>query len=142
MVPQIRDERRDTEELERRLEAYRRYAVLVTQQAQALQDGDLERFQVLTGARQALQEKLTDRDLDVSHTAEDPRIQGLVARARLELEAAAEADRAILDALGRMRQETARDIRAIEEREDNLRRYVREDESGHGAGRPRINIRL
>jgi len=128
--------------VEDRLEALRRYSTLVVHQARALEDDDLDRFQALADEREELQEAL-DEDGPVELTGHDsPGVQHLLDRTRTALQAAAEADAAILARLGRTRRETATDLRAMEAREPQVRRYLHEEESGSGAGRSRINIRL
>ena len=127
--------------VEDRLEALRRYATLVIHQARALEDDDLDRFQELADEREVLQEALDDAE-PVELGLDSPGVQQLLNRAGTELRAAAEADASILARLGRTRRETATDIRAMEARGPQVRRYLREEESGRVTGRSRINIRL
>lgn len=143
MSPALASRRRnDADATLRRLEAYRRYARLVAWQAEALEAGDLDRFQALSQDRELLQESLEAEEPVENGALADPRIADLAARVRLELQRAARTGEALEEGLTRLRDRTAADIRAMEARESSVRRYVTEDEAGAGGARARVNIRL
>lgn len=116
-----------------RLGQYVRYAELVAEQEHSLEAGDLERFEELGKLAADLREQIGSVGPD------DPMGGQAVDGAARVLEEALAANGRIQDRLSRFRRESADDIRSVERRGPQARRYVSDSTE---APKGRIDLKL
>jgi hypothetical protein len=109
--------------LSTRVDAFTRYADLVTAQLTALGEGDLEAFGLLADRRDELAAEIDAAPSLTELVADDE----LLSRARAELTRGTEAARVVEESLLAMRQETQHALESLETRGRALRQYLETD---------------
>ena len=129
--------------LKTRLAAYSRYAAVVQEQLQALQEENVDRFAELADDRAEIQEEMDAVVGAIPLSDElDAEEREMLEAAQEELGRALEVDRDIEGRLVRLRAAVGGQIKALSERNGNAKQYVAESERST-KGRPsRLNVRF
>ncbi|HEY8484275.1 MAG TPA: hypothetical protein VIL13_06680 [Longimicrobiales bacterium] len=115
-------------DLRRRRDGYARYAALLGQQVEALEQGELSRFEELADRRDALARELDQAGAvpvqEVGAGLADPEVERLVAEIRQTLERCRAVELEVRERLRRLRDDTLQAIQALDERRGVIERYA------------------
>lgn len=129
--------------LKTRLAAYSRYAAVVQEQLQALQEEDIDKFAELAEDRSEIQDEM-DAVVGTIPLSDDlaPEERELLLAAEEEVGQTISLDQEIEGRLLRLRAKVGGQIKALSERNGNAKQYVAESERSK-EGRPsRLNVRF
>ena len=129
--------------LQKRLEAYARYAAVVRAQFQALQEEDVSRFSELAGQRQEIQDSLDEVDPQEPGAGPgDHQEEELLKGVRNDLVEVLALDREIQRKLTRLRGQVASQLRDISSRTGSAREYLSRDAGPEPTHGTRVNVRF
>lgn len=118
--------------LRRRREAYARYASVLSDQLEALEDEDIGRVAELTDRREEVTDRLLEQEgEELPGVPDDPPegTRSLASDVHEHLERCVDLDSEVRERLERLRDSTLEAIRTSREREENARTYIRTDEA-------------
>jgi cell division protein ZapA (FtsZ GTPase activity inhibitor) len=129
--------------LKTRLAAYSRYAAVVQEQLQALQEEDIDKFAELAEDRSEIQDEM-DAVVGTIPLSDDlgPEERELLKAAEEEVGQAVSLDEEIESRLLRLRANVGGQIKALSERTGKAKRYVNESEGPTEGSPSRLNVRF
>lgn len=138
------DRRKSTErDMRTLLASYVKYAALVQFQEEALEEEDLDRYDDLAEAREALQEELGDEPPPFPDPDRlDAENREYFERVYESFRDALERDTQLQTRLKRLKKEASTDLEGMKGRDEQLKGYLKGDEATTGHRKGRLNVRM
>jgi len=142
--PSVMDRRnRSEKEMRAILANYVKYAALVRFQEEALEEEDLDRFEDLAEAREAIQEELGTDPSSLPDPAKlDAENREYFEKVYESFRDAMRRDTGLQTRLKRLKKETSTDLESMNGRDEQLKGYLKRDEVNSGKRSGRLNVRL